>query len=246
MSIFNFYLWKKNCFEMYEKGTGIYRFLNNYIFDIEEIFRKIGEYDDKKYRSEDYYNYLIIFYWYKSLKEKFEHKHGFDNFFYNLSDFNALYYDNLDAYNSISLEHKRGLEHDELTSKFTYMFYDYKTNEENKFKGILAKIIDFRVIIKEIIDDLDETIFKLNKEEPLSFDQFTLEKNNPIEINFTPSGLIKNTSLLKMIKDAYAHVDDFKLRFELLDYFRNLTNEFDIFINEELVRIVKNNLFMKD
>lgn len=246
--------WKDNCFEMHECAIIIYKFLDNYLLNIDEIVKKVG--DNDKYSSRDYYRYLLLFYWFEVLKENLNEKNILSDFKENVNKFNFLYRENLEMYQVIDAKDNIKLINERLTKHNINM---YKTDIKSGDVSGVVKQTELFSDIKNLIDCINKTIYDIDIlndvgymyddiymflpecKKPIALKEFTIVEDKIVKklkkIGDAPT--VKDT-----IFDCYKKIfyyDDFLKYCNIKQYFKKLADDFNIFINDELMKIIKIN-----
>lgn len=258
--------WKYNCLKMHESAVVIYKYLNNHVLNPDEINEKLTAYitandsvDKNSLMDMDYYKYLSIFYWFKYLKENDNEKYSPSNFEENVDKFNLLYQENLKMYQSIDAKNGIKLTYERLTKHNINMYHAVEKDgsvsgidEHNELFSDIYDLIDCingTIYITDILNDVgyiynDVYIFIPKCENPLTLKEFKTIENNPVKKlkNYTPD---KCPVLKDVLDDYYRKIFlncyNLSICYRMRYYFKRLADDFEIFINEELIKIAKTN-----
>lgn len=246
--------WKYNCFEMHECAIIIYKFLDNYLLNVNEIVKKVG--DDNKYSSQDYYKYLILFYWFEILKDNFDEKYDLSNFKENVNKFNFLYLDNLEMYQSIDAKDDIKLINERLTKHNINMYKtDKKSDDMNGVEKQMELFSDIKNLIYcinkiiygiDILNDVgymydDLYMFLPECKKPIDLKEFTIVEDKIVK-KLEKYGVLPTVKAT--IYDYYQDIfenDHLRNCHNIRQYFKKLADDFNIFINDELMKIIKIN-----
>ena len=259
---FDFESWKDNCFQLHECAGVICKFLDIYLLSMDKIHIELGI--SNEYPSLDYYMYLHLYHWLEKLRENHNEGDNLSDFEENIDKFNLIYQKNLKMYQSIDAENKVKLTYERLTKHNINMYQtdkdDYGVSGVEKHTELFSKIdnlidiINKTIYITDILDDVgymynDAYMFIPGCEKPLTIEEFETVENKPVKKLKNHTTDIEPT-VKSTIVDYYNVIFDYNNIFkfyhrrecrEIRRYFKTLTNDFEIFINEELIKMAKTN-----